>query len=215
MQFTMISSQILQFKKRDENLYSPAIEKLGEYYFNTDGAKAIYNFDEKEIAKLKSSQRNIDSMSLQSMEEEFFKLQAFLEYKTSKYSGAAKVQRAQDIRLFGKNEEGEPKRTLTLKEREDFWALYNEYVKQHASDILGSRMSSTRIQQYLSREYQGEFDVNENVIEKIKDALEQRLDREPQVNVDEATPIFRGTRNDQSTKLSSTNFHLRLSNSNK
>lgn len=83
---------------------------------------------------------------------EFARYQAFYESKTSSLTGIREVNREQDIRIFGKNEAGEPLGTLTLGERRVYWALYNDFASgQHAAEVSnrGSKVVQRDFGQFI------------------------------------------------------------------
>lgn len=76
------------------------------------------------------------------------RLQSFFESETSKLKGIRKIEKEQDIRVFGADAKGNPKRTLDKESRKLFWDLYNEFVNANAA--VAARMSSDRVQQALA-----------------------------------------------------------------
>ena len=107
------------------NLYSPAKEK----------------FD----ATVK--QPSVGKMSRNGMIHEILEHQSFHQSQTSTVSGARKVAREQDARIFGETKSGRPKHRMTLEQRSKFWSLYDEFqlTYKNAEYLYGSN----RIQQYL------------------------------------------------------------------
>lgn len=55
---------------------------------------------------------------------------------TSSEAGIKKVNKAQDIRLFGADKRGRPKYTMSQEERTRFWQLYEEYQNQNPSKFV-------------------------------------------------------------------------------
>ena len=58
---------------------------------------------------------------------EFARYSKFFQDVTSSEAGIKEVNRQQDIRIFGTDERGRPKRTMTDTERQKYWSLYEEY----------------------------------------------------------------------------------------
>ena len=121
---------------REKNLYSPAQEKLRDYY-DTMGKNAPSRASRNKAMN------------------EIFRIQEFLQSKTSTVKGAKKVMKEQDMRLFGVKEKkmfGKTvtvaKNTMTLDQRTQFWSLYNDFISTNktAEFIYGSG----RIQQELA-----------------------------------------------------------------
>lgn len=104
---------------------------------------------------------------------EFARYSRFFQNVTSSEKGIKEVNRQQDIRIFGTDSRGRPKRTMTTKEREKYWSLYEEYQNQHPTG--NSRYGSESIQQTLA---EAVFDTGgtpgENLVDFL-DRVEKRL----------------------------------------
>lgn len=104
---------------------------------------------------------------------EFARYSKFFNDVTSSETGIKKVNREQDIRIFGQDSRGRPRRTMTDTERQKFWTLYEEYENQHPT--ASSRYGSESIQQQIADAL---FDTQsiggENLIDFL-DRVEQRL----------------------------------------
>lgn len=79
---------------------------------------------------------------------EFARYSKFFNDVTSSEAGIKKVNREQDIRIFGQDAKGRPRRTMTDTERQKFWSLYEEYENQHPT--ASSRYGSESIQQQIA-----------------------------------------------------------------
>lgn len=79
---------------------------------------------------------------------EFARYSKFFNDVTSSEAGIKKVNREQDIRIFGQDAKGRPRRTMTDNERQKFWSLYEEYENQHPT--ASSRYGSESIQQQIA-----------------------------------------------------------------
>lgn len=114
--------------QRAKSVYSPALEKMQEYY-ERNGVQSP------------------ETMNINKIRSELFQLQDFFKAKTADVKGARQVMREQDERIFGLNEKGAPARRMTLEERTKFWEVYDEFLKtyKNAEAIYGS----DKIQQYL------------------------------------------------------------------
>lgn len=104
---------------------------------------------------------------------EFARYAKFFNDVTSSEAGIKKVNREQDIRIFGQDAKGRPRRTMTDKERQKFWNLFEEYENQHPTAT--SRYGSESIQQQIADAL---FDTQsisgENLVDFL-DRVEQRL----------------------------------------
>ena len=74
---------------RQKNLYSFALDNMQDYY--QENGKA-----------------NVNSMRVNKMRNELFRLQEFFESKSSTVPGTRKINIEQDRRIFGTNESGKP-----------------------------------------------------------------------------------------------------------
>lgn len=115
------------FRRAGKNVYSPALEKMNAYY---DG-------------KVQST----ENMSLNRMREELFRIQEFFNSRTGTVKGAREVMKEQDIRIFGATERGNPRYRMTIQERTEFWAAYDEFMKSNPK--YDNAFMSGKIQQYL------------------------------------------------------------------
>lgn len=80
---------------------------------------------------------------------EYYKYQQFFRSQTSTVAGIKKLQREQDIRLFGETKTGRPKKTMTREQRELYWELYDEYLNQNPN--MNSQVYSERVQQVIAQ----------------------------------------------------------------
>lgn len=117
-----------QLEKVKKNVYSPALEKMEEYY-EENGATPV-----SKISRNKAI-------------NEIARIQEFFNAKTSSVKGAREVMRQQDIRIYGKNELGNPVHRMTVEKRAKYWSVYDEFLStyKNAEAIFGS----DKIQQFL------------------------------------------------------------------
>lgn len=116
------------FDRAGKNVYSPAMEKM-EGYYERNGVQSP------------------ESMNVNRIRSELFHIQEFFNSKTADVSGARKVMREQDARIFGVNERGVPRYRMTIEERTKFWSVYEEYLNTFKADE--ARYGSDKIQQFL------------------------------------------------------------------
>lgn len=68
----------------------------------------------------------------------------FLNAKSSTVSGSRDIMRQQDERIFGVNElTGKPNARMTREQRENFWALYDEFLSGDSTESVGWKRYST------------------------------------------------------------------------
>lgn len=116
------------FNRAGKNVYSPALEKMEDYYD-------------------RNGERSPEKMTVHQIRSELFHIQEFFKSKTGDVKGAREVMREQDIRIFGENSRGNPVKRMTIEERTKFWSVYEEFLStyKNAESIYGSE----KIQQYL------------------------------------------------------------------
>lgn len=116
------------FGRAGKNVYSPALEKMEDYYD-------------------RNGERSPEKMTVHQIRSELFHIQEFFKSKTGDVKGAREVMREQDIRIFGETAKGKPVKRMTIEERTKFWSVYEEFLStyKNAEAIYGSE----KIQQYL------------------------------------------------------------------
>lgn len=93
--------------------------------------------------------RNVSRMRQSELRGEIFRLQDFFDSQSATVPGARKIALKQDKRIFGKTKTGRPKRRMTVTERRNFWAAYDEYRRIHSEAYIRN-MGSNNIQQMLA-----------------------------------------------------------------
>lgn len=104
---------------------------------------------------------------------EFARYAKFFNDVTSSEAGIKKVNREQDIRIFGQDAKGRPRRTMTNQERQKFWSLFEEYENQHPTST--SRYGSESIQQQIADAMFDTQSINSENLVDFLDRVEQRL----------------------------------------
>lgn len=156
---------VLQKEKiESRNYYSPAVEKLNQYY------AAKYKEE-----KLKDPYR----MRAQEKDAELKRINEFFNSQTATIPGIQEVNRQQDIRIFGEKytdsgePTGKPKRRLTQEQRQVFWSAYNEFNIGADTGAIAGR-NYMRLQQalgkiVLSRKNSGNL---QNIMDRLKKVIE-------------------------------------------
>lgn len=125
---------------------------------------------------------------------EFARYAKFFNDVTSSEAGIRKVNLEQDLRIFGKNAKGKPRRTMTDKERQRFWALYEEYNNQHPT--ASSRFGSESVQQQIADAIFGDDTISGKNLIDILDSVEQSLvEKSIQENMGSVPNVYSGRRN--------------------
>ena len=119
------------FKRYEKNVFSPALDKMQDYYEN-------------------NGHQSVSRMKVSKMRNELFRLQEFFSSRSSTIPGARKIAIEQDRRIFGIDEKGKPSHRMTIEQRTNFWAAYNEFVSMEEESYIRN-MGSNTIQQYLGQ----------------------------------------------------------------
>ena len=129
---TAYEKQEKTFSKYKDSVWSPALEKMQDYYDDT-------------------GKNPISKMRLSKVQNELFRLQDFFGSETSTVPGSRRVMIEQDRRIFGTSEKtGKPIKRMTLDERTEFWAAYNEFVNMEKESYIRN-MGSNTIQTFLGQ----------------------------------------------------------------
>lgn len=117
----------------------------------------------------------LTKMSRNQLILEFARYSKFFNDVTSSEAGIKKVNRAQDIRLFGKDAKGRPKYSMSQDERTRFWQLYEEYQNQNPSKFVNYGYNT--VQQAITEiTLRGNELTSENLVvlmNKLDDILEK------------------------------------------
>lgn len=124
------------------------------------------------------SRGKISNMSMRQLHMEFARYAQFFKSETSTLEGIRKVNRQQDIRIFGVDEKtGRPLQTMSSEQRQEYWKLYDEYMNQHPEHFLASE----QVQQILGS---AQFLPSNNSYDISKRIEEIRAELERQRNLD-------------------------------
>ena len=164
------------FKKYENSVWSPARDKMKHYYESTE-------------------QKAPSRMNINQMRGELFQLQNFFQAETSTLPGARKVQKEQDVRFFGTDSRGRPKKRLTTDQRTQLWSIFDEYKKMRPADVLEN---STIVQQALASMLieKGELDFSARTLDDLAVKIyemRQQVDWEMDEKYDDES-VFSGTR---------------------
>ena len=134
----MSKSQLTDLLRKIRVKTQTRMEQLGK-------AKGVYS-PAKEIFEANVKTPSLSKMSRNAMLHEILEHQSLHQSQTSTVSGARKVAREQDVRIFGEKN-GRPRHRMTLEQRSKFWSIYEEFQRtfKNAEYLYGSN----RIQQYL------------------------------------------------------------------
>lgn len=150
-----------QFARAGKNVYSPALEKMETFYED-------------------HGMQSTTTMTRNRMQSELFHIQEFFNAKTGDVSGARKVMREQDARIFGVNKKGKPNARMSIEERTRFWQVYDEYMRMHPKN--DNPYMSGKIQQYLGeimldgRENRIAYKIGKYSLLKAINELQQKIE---------------------------------------
>lgn len=131
-------SRIRQFRKHE--VVSQAILA----YMGHEDSNRYKEKYEKLVNKLKGM--DFDKMSRNKQYLELAKMQQFFQSETATLKGAYRVNKAQDVRIFGKGKYGMPLDTMDDRLRTKYWEIYHEYENVHENWIsTPSRSESFQI----------------------------------------------------------------------
>lgn len=119
-----------QLEKVERSVYSYSLEQTKEYYSD-------------------HPQKAISRTSRQEAQRELTRLRDFFASEGSTVQGARRIQREQDIRIFGAKEDGSPAKRMTLPQRKKYWEVYNEFMHQYKT--FDNIYQSNSIQVYLGQ----------------------------------------------------------------
>lgn len=187
------NSQSSTFEKYSQKVYSPAYDKMQDYY--------LYHGREKEVTRggiefHEIVPENMSHMTLNEMRQEVFRLQEFFDSKTSTVPGARKVTSDMAKRIFGEKR-GRPAANLSVDEWRQFWSLYEEYKKQKPSD---TQEQSNLVQQALGQMVLQDLDLSgkmprfgQPALDELKDRVSKRRSVEMN-NYDGGGTVYSGKR---------------------
>lgn len=116
----------------------------------------------------------ISNMNMRQLHMEFARYAQFFKSDTATLEGIRRVNRQQDIRIFGVDEKtGRPLQTMTPAQREEYWKLYDEYMNQNPEHFLASEQVQQIIgsAQFLPKS--DTYDLSKR-IEEIRAELERQ-----------------------------------------
>ena len=174
----MFTQQEKTFGKYKQSVYSPALEKMEDFY--------------EDRGKQAPSRMNMNQIR-----NEVFRLQEFFDSDTSTVPGARKVQSEQDRRIFGTDKRGRAKYRMTVEQRSQLWSIFEEYKKMRPSDVMEqSNIVQQAIGQILIENDKIDFSMEtlNKVMDKVIDQR-QRFNWEMDgVDYDGEEPVFTGKR---------------------
>lgn len=93
-------------------------------------------------------EKPVKQMSRNALILDFYRYANFFNAESSSIKGALKINREQDARIFGVDEKGKLRKTMTDSERTEFWDLYDDFKAAYPT-LVGAPQSET-VQQQLA-----------------------------------------------------------------
>lgn len=121
----------------------------------------------------KRKQVQLTKMTRNQLILEFARYSKFFNDQTSTIEGIKEVNRQQDVRIFGADIKGKPRRTMTDQERVKYWSLYEEYLNQNPTS--NSRYGSESVQQMLADALFDTSSIQGDNIVDFLDRVEMKL----------------------------------------
>lgn len=116
----------------------------------------------------------ISNMNMRQLHMEFARYAQFFKSETSTLEGIRKINRQQDIRIFGVDETtGRPLQTMSASQREEYWKLYDEYMRQNPAHSLASEQIQQIIGSAQFMPTDRTYDLSKR-IEEIRAELERQ-----------------------------------------
>lgn len=132
-----------------------------------------------ESSKPRDMPTEISKMSYNQLILEIARYSSFFTSETSTESGIRRINREQDIRLFGEGKGGKPTRTLTNEEREKYWSIYEEFKNQY--DLFSTQPYSETVQQSLAEIMfqDGKQDLSlMSLLHNVEERVEEKIAQE-------------------------------------
>lgn len=127
----LLKKMRIQFERR-AGTHERAVDK-NEYGFKLKGGeeRRYYSNAYENIKEYysKKGTPDVDNMPIEKIKSELYKLHDFFNAQGSTVSGARKIAKEQDIRIFGENPQGRPNYIMTSEQRKVFWNVYDEAAK--------------------------------------------------------------------------------------
>ena len=189
-----LNRRLASFKSRGMTS-AAAIEYLG-----TGGMKPVKSTKSRSEKAQDIRRKDPSQLTRNQMYLELARIQSFFQAKTSTIKGQAEVNRAQDIAIFGEDERGNPRFTMSQSQREQYWSVYMEFYNQHKS-MFSKTGTSESVQKILGNiQVKGALDPNrlQDMIDMVKSKLDQEENKKRQMNRREkgrSANVRRGRRN--------------------
>lgn len=149
---------------------------------------------EREIPRTKQVQ--LTEMTRNQLLLEFFRYATFFNSETSTAEGIKRLNREQDARIFGVDNKGRPRLTMSKEERILFWDTYEEYKNQFPADV-NQQFSSEQTQQFIADAIFGKNSISSiglaDFLSQVRDRLQSNKEAE---DIQDVPNTFSGRRDD-------------------
>lgn len=142
-------------------------------------------------ASMPLSSRQIKDMSRNQLILEIARYQKFFNDKTSSIKGIMEVNKEQDIRIFGSDKKGRPRKTMTQEERTQYWSLYDEFLNQNPN--ASSKYGSESVQQQIAEAMFSQQDsIGTNLVSFLDDVRERLSAKSQEENLRSVPNVYSG-----------------------
>lgn len=173
----LFTAQQKTLEKYSQKVYSPAYQKMMDYYSQHGTEKLLSK--KGGIEQWGTAPRAASDLSVNQVKQELFRLQEFFESKTSTVPGARKVTKEMGARIFGTDEKGNPKHKLDVEQWAALWSLYEEYKRSRPQD---AQENSDIVQQAVGQVIIDAIEKNSNIwlssgkIQEVADLIQNYRD---------------------------------------
>lgn len=128
--------------------------------------RKVFSYAADALGKTRISKMKVEEMSWPQLQYEFVRYAKFFNDATSSLAGIERVNREQDLRIFGQDARGKPLRRMTEDQRKKYWKLYKEFENQKPL-LVGQSYSEAAQQQLAQALFKREDDIEEEDDTKI------------------------------------------------
>lgn len=101
---------------------------------------------------------------------------SFFTSPSSTLEGIKKIERNQDMRLFGTTKSGRPRRTLDVSERREMWNLYSTFMEDTRYSKWGAILGYNELQKFFAEEVASGRSNKDNYFERVDDIFRRQYE---------------------------------------
>lgn len=159
--------------------------------FNRKNLFSYANFSLLSNATYMYSVKEIYGLNRNKLLLEMARYIKFFNDQTSTEEGIKKVNREQDLRIFGADSRGRPLKTMTTQERFMYWTLYEEFERQYP--IWVTQPYSDDTQKILAEAFFMDDEFNKMTFAEKMEYLHRKIEEERSViNLEDSPNAYSG-----------------------